>query len=56
MNLSAPKQVTWIIAVIIGLAGILENMGSLSVPSFSAFTLVAIGFGLLAIATLFKGI
>ncbi|MBX3004889.1 MAG: hypothetical protein KF821_03560 [Anaerolineales bacterium] len=53
--LSAPKEVTWVIAVIIGSLGILTQLGVLSV-GISAFGLVLIGFVLLAIATAFKGI
>ena len=56
MNLSAPKQVTWIIAVVLGVAGILVDQGAFSVGGLSAFMLVAAGFVLLAIATLFDGI
>ena len=56
MRLSAPKRLTWWIAVILGVVGLLMNFGVLSIAGFSSFWLVAIGFILLALATLFKGI
>lgn len=56
MKLSAPKRWAWWVAVIAGVLGILGNLGI--VPFFSpyAFLLVAVGFVLLALATLLKGL
>lgn len=55
LKLSAPKETTWIIAVIIGALGILSNYGVFSI-GVSAFVLVMIGFVILALATLLKGL
>ena len=56
MKLSAPKRVTWWIAVIIGGLGILSRFISLPIVGGNEFTFVAIGFILLALATLLKGL
>ena len=56
MKLSAPKKVTWWIAVILGVLGILSTFISLPLVSANAFWFVAIGFVLLALATLLKGL
>jgi threonine/homoserine/homoserine lactone efflux protein len=55
LNLSAPKEVTWIVAVVAGVLGILQNMGAFSI-GVSAFVLVAVGFVILAVASLVKGL
>jgi threonine/homoserine/homoserine lactone efflux protein len=55
LNLSAPKEITWIVAVVAGVVGILQNMGAFSI-GVSAFVLVAVGFVILAVATLVKGL
>ncbi|HQE93308.1 MAG TPA: hypothetical protein PLH19_10680 [Anaerolineae bacterium] len=54
MKLSAPKIVTWWIAVILGVLGILAKLGVISVLSNVAFWLVVGGFVLLVLATLLK--
>jgi len=54
MKLSAPKNITWWIAVIIGVLGILGNYTTIQFVSANAFWFVAFGFVLLALATLFK--
>jgi len=54
MKLSAPKQVTWWIAVIVGVVGILVNFITIPVLSGLTFWLVVVGFVLLALATLLK--
>ena len=56
LKLSAPKEITWIIAVIAGVVGLLMNFGVLSLGGISAFLLVAFAFVLLAVATLVKGL
>jgi uncharacterized membrane protein HdeD (DUF308 family) len=56
MKLSAPKKVTWWIAVILGVLGILATFVSLPLVSANAFWFVAIGFVLLALATLLNGL
>lgn len=56
MRLSAPKEIVWWIAVILGVLGILASFISLPFVSDNAFWFVAIGFVLLALATLLKGL
>jgi heme/copper-type cytochrome/quinol oxidase subunit 1 len=56
MQLSAPKQITWWIAVVIGVLGILATLVTIPVLSGFAFWLVVIGFVLLALATLLEGL
>jgi hypothetical protein len=52
MELSAPKQVTWWIALIIGLVGLIANLVTIPVLSGLAFWLVLIALVLLLLATL----
>ena len=58
MNLSAPQLLTWIIAVIIGLLGILIQIDVMSVPALEdlvrPFWLVSTGFVILAVSNLFR--
>ncbi len=54
LKLSAPKVVTFWIAVILAVLGILGSQGILSGLGGYAFWLVVAGFVLLALATLFK--
>jgi len=56
-RLNAPNQGVWLVAVILGVIGILGYAGviSASVVVGNAFWLVAIAFGLLALATMFRG-
>lgn len=56
MNLSAPKNVTWIIAVVLGFLGFLGNFVALPVVGTSTFWLLFLGFFILAVATLFEGL
>jgi hypothetical protein len=59
MKLSAPKVVTWLVALILGVVGILIHVGSISivaVPYGLGFWLVAVAFVLLLVATLMKGL
>ena len=57
MRLSAPKQITWIIALILGVVGILANLASIPVitPALG-FWLVVVGLALLLIATITRGL
>jgi hypothetical protein len=52
MNLSAPKQIVWIIAVVLGVLGILGYFVTIPFISTYAFALLAIGFLLLVLGTL----
>lgn len=56
MKLSAPKQITWIIAVIFGVLGLLGTYASIPVASDNAFWFVFIGFAILAVATAVDGL
>ncbi|HEY0783834.1 MAG TPA: hypothetical protein VGE98_15350 [Thermoanaerobaculia bacterium] len=57
-QLNAPTRVVWIIALVLGLAGILAHLHVLTVPVLVtyAFWLVAIAFGLLLVATVARGL
>ena len=54
MKLSAPKNITWWIAVVLGVLGILGTFVTLPLVSANAFWFVAVGFILLALATFLK--
>jgi nicotinamide riboside transporter PnuC len=56
MKLSAPKQVTWWIALIVGVIGIVAHLGIIPVLSGIAFWLVTAAFVLFVLATLLKGL
>jgi hypothetical protein len=58
MSMSAPKVVTWLISLIIGVVGILIHLNVVTVSFLVGydFWLVVVGFGLLIIATLFKNL
>ncbi|MDF1500356.1 MAG: hypothetical protein P1P76_07805 [Anaerolineales bacterium] len=53
-NLSAPKVVTWWIAVGLGVLGLLGYLGTVAALSEYAFWLVAAGLLLLILATLLR--
>ena len=57
MKLSAPKQITWIIALILGILGVLGTVAA--IPALSgavAFWLVAAGLALMLVATAVPGL
>jgi len=57
MKLSAPRQITWIIALILGVVGILASQGGLSIVTpVVGFWLLVAGWALLLIAALTKGL
>ncbi len=56
MRLSAPKVVTFWIAVALAVLGILASQGVLAALASYAFWLVVVGFVVLALGTLMKGI
>jgi hypothetical protein len=56
MKLSEPKVVTFWIAVILTVLGILAYLGSLPTLASMAFFLVAAGFVLLALGNMVKGL
>jgi protein-S-isoprenylcysteine O-methyltransferase Ste14 len=57
MKLNAPKQITWIIALILGIVGILATLVTLPVitPALG-FWLVVAAWALLLIATITHGL
>lgn len=56
MKLSAPKQPTWWIALMVGVLGILGNYVSLGVISTNKFWFVVAGFVILVIGTFLPGL
>lgn len=56
MKLNAPKQITWIIAVVIGIVGLIANFVTIPVISPLAFWLVFVAFALLALGSYFEGL
>lgn len=56
MKLSAPKNITWIIAVVLGVLGLLGNFITIPVVSGLAFWFVFLGFAILGVATFVEGI
>jgi hypothetical protein len=55
MKLSAPKVITFWIAVILAIIGVLASLGTIHLPSGYAFWLVVAGFVVLALGNLVKG-
>ena len=57
MRLSAPKQITWIIALILGVVGILANLTTIPVVTATiGFWLVVAAFVLLLLAAYLPGL
>ena len=54
MKLTPPKVITWWVAVILGVLGLLAFMGTLAVLGTYAFWLVFVGLVLMLVATLIK--
>ena len=54
MKLTPPKTITWWIAVILGVLGLLGHFGVIAGLATYAFWLVAAGLILLVLATLIK--
>jgi threonine/homoserine/homoserine lactone efflux protein len=55
MKLSAPKQITFWIAVVVAVVGVIASLVTLPVLSGFAFWLVVIGFVILAVGNLVEG-
>lgn len=53
---STPKQITWIIGLICGIAGIIGHYANVPVLTENNYLLLVIGFVALAVGTTFKGI
>ena len=56
MRLSRPKNITWWIAVVLGVLGLLGKLAIIPSLGAAAFWLVFVAFALLVLATLFKGL
>ena len=56
MKLSAPKQVTFIIAVVLALLGLVGSFVAIPVVSGYAFLLVVLGFIVLAAGNMMEGL
>lgn len=56
MRLSAPKVITFWIAVLLGVLGLLGTLTAIPLVSANAFWFVFLGFALLAVSVLTKGL
>jgi len=56
MKLNAPKQITWLISLVLGILGLLGQLATIPVISGIAFWLVLIGLALLLLATALKNL
>lgn len=56
MKLTPPKVITFWIAIVIALLALLMELGTLAVIPIPAFWLLFIGFALLVLALLIKGL
>ncbi len=56
MRMNAPKVLTWLVAVILGVVGILLKLNVINIAALDKydFVLVAVGFGLLTLGNLIK--
>jgi hypothetical protein len=54
-NPSSPKRITWIIGLACGIAGIIGHLMAVPYLTLYSFTLVMIGFIVLAVGTTFRG-
>jgi hypothetical protein len=56
MKLTPPKMITFWIAIVLALLGLLSHIGILAVLPIAAFWLLFIGFVLLVLGLLVKGL
>lgn len=56
MKLTPPKQVTFWISVVLALLGLLSQLGVFTLLPIAAFWLLFIGFVLLALSLMVKGL
>ncbi len=56
MRMNAPRVLTWLVSVILGVVGILLKLDVINIIALDKFDfwLVAVGFGLLALGNIFK--
>ena len=55
MNLSAPTMIVFVITLVIAALGLLAGLGVLAIIPISAFWLMTIAYGVLALACILKG-
>ena len=55
MKLNAPTQAFWLVSLVLGVLGILAHFVRIPTLSGYSFELLAIGFVILVVATLYKG-
>jgi len=56
MKLSAPKQITWIVAVVLGVLGLLGALFTIPVVTSLAFWIVFVALVLMLVATFIEGL
>jgi len=56
MNLSAPTKPIWIIAAVLGILGLVGHFVSIPVVTPYQFWFVTVGWALLTLATILKGL
>jgi len=56
MKLSAPTQIVWIIALVLGIVGIIASFVTIPVLSGLAFWIVVVAWLILVVSTAMKGI
>ena len=56
MNLSAPKQVTWLVSVVLIVVGVIAEFVDLAVVTDNNFWIVTVGAVILAVANYMKGL
>ena len=56
MKLNAPKNLTWLLALILGVVGLIGYFVAIPIVSVYAFWFVFAGFALLALGCFLKGL
>ena len=58
MRRSAPKVITWLIALVLGVGGILMHTGYISIPALTPyeFWVEVAAWGILALGTIMPGV
>lgn len=55
MRLNAPKQIVWIVSVVLAVIGIIGKFTTVAFISANAFWLITVAFIILTASTLLKG-
>ncbi len=56
MKFSAPKAITWWLSLILGVLGVIGHLANVGFLTTYAFWIVIVGFALLLLGTLLKGL